>query len=275
MKDPLGERIKENYENRTRYYIPRRTYAIIRLDGSHFHTYTRGLNKPFDNGLIQDMDSTIIAIMGEIQNAVFVYTQSDEISILLTDFAKTTTSAWFDGNIQKMVSTSASLITGQFNRFRARRYRQELQASSLVGHYTEDGVEEEYVPFKIATFDSRIFTIPDRIEVMNYFRWRQQDCVRNSVSMVAQSLFSPKELHGKSQSSMHEMMHKKGVNWATDYSDSEKNGRIIVKEEYEGDIINTPSGPKTITKSKWGSMGAWVFTKDEGKLLSMIPEYPE
>lgn len=264
MIDSLGDRMKEQYENRTRYGLPRRTYTIIRLDGAHFHTYTRGLKKPFDKELFEDIDAAIIAMMPEIQGAVFAYTQSDEISILLTDFAQLTTDAWFDGNLQKMCSVSASIMTAEFNMERFVRYM-------LNKPTTIDG-------FSLAFFDSRVFTIPDRIEVMNYFIWRGNDCSRNSVSMVAQSLFSHKELHGKSTAQMHEMMHQqKGVNWATDYSDGEKNGRLIVKEEYTTNCVpTTPFSESTkelIKRTRWVSKGAWKFTEDKDKLLAMIPKY--
>ena len=58
MKDNLGDRIKSYYEDRFRYKLPRRTYTIIRIDGKAFHTYTRGLERPFDKGLMEDMDET-------------------------------------------------------------------------------------------------------------------------------------------------------------------------------------------------------------------------
>lgn len=249
MNDELGNRMKENFENRTRYFLPRRTYTILRLDGKAFHTYTKGLNRPFDSGLIADMDSAIVAMLPQLQGVVFAYTQSDEISILLTDFEKETTSAWFDGNLQKMCSVASSVMTAHFNQ--ARHWR----------HFEH---EDTFDTFKLAYFDCRVFTIPDRTEVMNYFRWRQQDCIRNSVSMVAQSNFSHKELQNKSQSNMHDMLHAKGVNWTTDFTDGEKNGRIIMKETYNvGEVERT----------RWVANGAWVFTKDEGKLLNMIPKY--
>ena len=271
-KDALGSRMKEQYEHRTRYLLPRRTFTILRLDGKSFHTYTRGLKKPFDKDLYEDTDNAIIAMLPEIQGAVFAYTQSDEISILLTDFAQPATSAWFDGNLQKMVSVSSSIMTAEFNKLRLlRSIRTNEECVSMC-------LLDSDILISSAYFDSRAFTIPDRVEVMNYFRWRQQDCVRNSVSMVAQSKFSHKELNGKSQSNMHEMLHEVGVNWATDFTDGEKNGRVIMKEEYnlkcpvlelDGKIYGTP-GPRT----RWASKGAWVFTKDEGKLLNMIPDYP-
>lgn len=260
-RDPLGTRIKENYENRNRYSLPRRTYTIIRLDGCHFHSYTKNLNKPFDKGLYEDIDNSIIAIMPQIQGAVFAYTQSDEISILLTDFATNTTDAWFDGNLQKMCSVSSSMMTAEFNRHRL------VRACGI-----ESG--DKYKKTKLAYFDSRVFTIPDRTEVMNYFVWRNQDCSRNSVSMLAQQHFSHGELQSKNTPEMHEMLHKINVNWATDLSDGEKNGRLIVKEFYykpmEGHIMKELLG---VPRSSWTSTGAWKFTEDKDKLLQMIPQY--
>jgi len=280
MNDYLGERMKDQYEHRTRYFVPRRTYSIIRLDGKAFHTYTKGLNKPFDAGLYADMDSAIVKLMGELQGAVLAYTQSDEISVLLTDFAMPNTCAWFDGNIQKMTSVSASIITAEFNKYRM--WRKDIVNETVNKPFNFD-------EFQLAYFDSRVFTIPDRTEVMNYFRWRQQDCIRNSVSMVAQSNFSHTKLHGKSQSEMHDMLYANDVNWATDFTDGEKNGRIIVKEteiqcvalpktekqqlrDEQSGIASTPN-TLYIPRSKWVARGAWVFTKDEGKLLNMIPKY--
>jgi len=266
MKDDLGNRIKDQYENRTRYMLPRRTYTIIRLDGKAFHTYTQGLEKPFDKDLFEDIDNAIIDMLPEIQGAVFAYTQSDEISILLTDFAKPETSAWFDGNLQKMCSVAASIITAEFNNMRLLRQ---------FNAYVKDCDQVDFN--NSAYFDARVFTIPDRIEVMNYMLWRNQDCSRNSVSMVAQSLYSHKELQGKNTSEMHEMIHQKGKNWATDYSDREKNGGLIVKEEYLHEFLDF-GGPRElrelpVKRSRWVSNGAWKFTEDKEKLLAMIPKY--
>jgi tRNA(His) 5'-end guanylyltransferase len=81
MADDLGTRMKEQYEDRTRFFIPRRTYTLMRIDGKAFHTYTRGCAKPFDAGLMDDMDKTATALCEDIQGAVFAYVQSDEISI--------------------------------------------------------------------------------------------------------------------------------------------------------------------------------------------------
>jgi tRNA(His) 5'-end guanylyltransferase len=210
--------------------------------------------------LFEDFDLSIINMLPEIQGAVFAYTQSDEISILLTDFATPQTSAWFDGNSQKITSVAASIITAHFN------YNRLLRLGPVNA-----------IP--LAYFDARVFTIPDRIEVMNYFIWRNQDCARNSVSMVAQANFSHKELQGKSTPQMHEMLHDKGVNWATDFPDGAKNGRLIVKESYDGPV--TWKGdekifkvvPEVVQRTRWVSKGAWKFTEDKEKLLAMVPTY--
>ena len=213
MKDDLGDRMKSNYEDRTRYYLPRRTNTIIRLDGKAFHSFTRNLKKPFDYDLIKAMNYATLKLCENIQGAVLGYTQSDEISILLQDYKKITTDAWFDGNIQKITSISASMCTAYFNDF----FKSKIYNN------------------KWAMFDSRVFVIPDIIEVENYFIWRQKDCVRNSISMLAQSLYSHKELNKKSQSDMQEMIFQKGENWNDEHS-WVKRGRFVIKYDYGWDI---------------------------------------
>lgn len=264
--DPLGDRMK-GYENITRYHLMPRSYTFCRVDGKSFHSYLKRSNRPFDKGVIEDMDATAVYLCENVQNAKLGFVQSDEITLLLCDFDKLTTSQFFDGNIQKISSVVASLATAKFNALRFARDCNDSKSPKW----------EFKIP--LAMFDCRCWTVPNAVEVMNVFRWRQQDCVRNSVSMVAQANFSHKELQGKSQAMMHEMLHQKGVNWATDFTDGEKNGRIILKEEYdvEGIFWGKNAVPMTdkmpCKRTRWASKGAWVFTKDEGKLLSMIPNY--
>lgn len=201
MKDPLGDRMKRQYESRTQTLLPRRTHTIIRLDGKAFHTYTRGLDRPYDKQLMDDMAETTRYLCQEIQSCQVGYTQSDEISLLLTDFATIKTEAWFDGNVQKMVSIVASLATAKFNELR---------------------------PGKLALFDARVFTIPDPVEVVNSFVWRQKDATRNSIAMLAQTHFSQKELHGVGTKEMQEKLWaERGINWS--HEDPRfKRGTIVV-----------------------------------------------
>ena len=233
-KDSIGDRMKEFYENRTRIMLPRRTYTIIRIDGKAFHSYTRGLDRPFDMQFIADMDATACYLCENIQGSKLAFVQSDEISIVLTDFDKIGTAAWFDGNIQKMASISSSLATAKFNELR---------------------------PNKIALFDSRVFTIPSIVEVENYLIWRQQDTVRNSISSVAQSMYSPKELYGKNTSEMQEMCFAKGINW-NDYDAKLKRGRLIVKEQY---------GKNGSIRTRWTSVEPPIFTQDKSIFEKTIP----
>ena len=226
--------MKEYYEDRTRIYLPRRTYTIIRIDGKAFHTYTRGLQRPFDERFIQDMDETACYLCKNIQGVKFGFVQSDEISLLLTDFDAITTDAWFDGNIQKMASVSASMATAKFNELR---------------------------PGKIAMFDSRVFTIPSATEVENYIIWRQQDTSRNSISSLAQSLFSHRQLEGKNSEQMQDMCFEMGHNW-NDLPVKLKRGRLIIKESYDKDGA---------IRTRWISSEPPVFTQDRDVLENLIP----
>jgi len=110
-KDSLGDRMKSFYEDRFRLQLPRRTNILIRIDGKAFHTYTKGLNRPYDTDLMDDMNETTKFLCENIQGAKMGYVQSDEISILITDYDDIDTQGWFDYNLQKMCSISASLAT--------------------------------------------------------------------------------------------------------------------------------------------------------------------
>jgi len=241
MKDDLGERMKE-YEQVTRNTLPKRSYTIIRVDGKAFHTYTKGLERPFDVGLTEDMDATAIALCKGIQNAKFAYVQSDEISVLIADTENINTQPWFGNNIQKMCSISASIATDAFNRARLMR---KLVVADGAGRFVV--TEDDLINQKLALFDSRVYQIPQREEVKNYFIWRQKDCVRNSISSAAQSMYSSKELHRKSTSDMQEMMFQKDTNW-NDYEDGFKRGRLIEKHEY---VVEATEDRPLHRRTKW------------------------
>ena len=242
-KDSLGDRMKFNYENRTRISLPRRTYTIIRLDGKSFHNYTKTCKRPFDKVLMDTMNLTGKVLCEEIQGCQMAYVQSDEISLLLTDFENPMTDAWFNGNIQKITSISAAIACIAFN-----REVMELLSPDPYGDLQD-----------WAMFDSRVFTIPDPIEVENYFIWRQQDATRNSIQMAAQAVCSHKSLQGANQAKQHDLMHEQGINW-NDYSPREKRGGICVKIPTHGwkMVEETP-----------------IFTTPEGRefLRTLIPKY--
>ena len=207
-KDSLGDRIKENYENRSKTYLTRRTPVIIRLDGKAFHTFTRHLKKPYDKVFHDTMNETLKYLCENIQGCVFGYTQSDEISLVLTDFANLNTDAWFDYSVQKMCSISASMATMAFNR-NFNKYRAEYV--NAVAAMQDFDIEKDYLVALQkcsdvgALFDARCFNVPED-EVVNTLIWRQQDATRNAVQMLGQTYFSHKELHKKSTAMIQEML---------------------------------------------------------------------
>lgn len=212
--DSLGDRMK-GYENISRFYLTRRSPVIIRIDGKAFHTFTRGLKRPFDNILMSVMQETAKYLCKNISGCKLAYVQSDEISLLITDYDTIDTQAWFDNNLQKIVSVSASLATLAFNNFWSAAVDCEIEAANTVP-FTSD--ENSYIMtildkrFK-ATFDSRAFIIP-KDEVCNYFIWRQQDATRNSIQSLAQANFPHKELNGLNSSKLQDkLMLEKSINW--------------------------------------------------------------
>jgi tRNA(His) 5'-end guanylyltransferase len=250
--------MKEFYEDRTRIKLPRRTYTIIRIDGKAFHTYTKGLERPFDQGLIEDMNATTAYLCKNIQGVKFGYVQSDEISLVLTDFDDLGTHAWFDNNLQKMVSVAASMATAEFNKLRLVRYMED----SMIFLEPED-----IGKFKMAEFDARAFQIPFIDEVKNYFIWRQQDAVRNSISSVAQSLYSTKELHGVKTDQMQELIFQKGINW-NDYDFRMKRGAVIGKVETR---FTNENG--VFTRNKWQVIDTPIFTQDPFFLAGLLSNH--
>ena len=117
IRDALGDRMKHNYEEVSKTRLVRRMPAIIRLDGKAFHTFTRGLDKPFDNIFVKSMQDTMKYLCENIQGCVLGYTQSDEITLVLIDYQTLQTDAWYDYEVQKMTSVSASMATLAFNRY--------------------------------------------------------------------------------------------------------------------------------------------------------------
>lgn len=248
----LGDRMKA-YEAAHRTILPRRTYTLLRLDGKAFHSYLRGCQRPFDEVFMTDMDAVAEALCAEISGSVFAYTQSDEISLLVTDFTSLQTQPWFGGVVAKMLSVSASLATAVLNERR---------------------------PGKRALFDARLFTLADPVEVANYFIWRQRDAVRNSISMAAQAQFSHKRLHGVSSGGMQELLFTEaGVNW-NDYPDSCKRGRVTMRQTGERPVeyVDRRTQEKvrtTAMRSWWDSAAAPHFTAEpDGWLASAIPHLP-
>ena len=261
-KTTLGDRMKNNYENISRYYLTRRMPVIIRIDGKAFHTFTRGFKKPFDDIFVKTMQDTMKYLCENIQGCVLGYTQSDEISLVLVDYAELTTDAWFGNNLQKMCSVSASMATLAFNKFFSEQVQDFMYAccdefgDNVLPEKQNDydnAVKVYFNKLNAAMFDSRVFNIPKE-EVVNCLIWRQQDATRNSIQSVGQANFSHKQLNGKSCNDIQDMlMLEKNINW-NDYPTHLKRGSCCIKKE---ELINVEKSTEegiifiATTRNKW------------------------
>ena len=207
--DSLGDRMKR-YEQVSKLFLTKKVPVIGRLDGNAFHTLTKHCKKPFDESLMNAMSDSCIAVMNKIQGCKVAYTQSDEVTFLITDYETIDTMAWFDYNVSKLVSISASTMSVAFNK-------------SFESPYD-------------AIFDARFFNVPKE-DVINNFLWRAKDWNRNSLQMYCRSIFSHKQLHGANRETMHNMLHESGKKWTTDLNDRERNGRFFIKTS-SGIIVN-------------------------------------
>ncbi|WP_354214906.1 tRNA(His) guanylyltransferase Thg1 family protein [Arthrobacter sp. UYCo732] len=180
--------VMKGLERQYRTVLPANSYSVIRVDGKGFSKYTRNLQRPFDPKFTEDMTATALYLCENIDGAQFAYTQSDEISVVISDLTGANTQAWFGGQVQKIVSTSAALATAKFNRLRP-----EVEA--------------------LALFDGRTHHLVGPGGVLEYVRWRQADAMKNSVGMLASNHFSHRELTGVSVRDRKDMLAAIGVHW--------------------------------------------------------------
>ena len=242
VNDDLGKRMKEFYEQVPKTRLVRRMPVAIRIDGKAFHSFTKGFKRPFDDLLIETMQETTKYLCENIQGCVLGYTQSDEITLILIDYKTLESSAWFDYEVQKMCSISASMATMYFNKIFKDKVDKFTEDFYDAWNVTDDEHKllEAYnrAANKGAMFDSRVFNIPKE-EVTNLIYWRQLDATRNSIQMVGQANFSHNELQCKSCNMIQDMlMTQKGINW-NDFPTYKKRGSCCVKS-YETCIYVKP-----------------------------------
>ena len=278
VNDELGKRMKEYYEQVPKYRLMRRTPVAIRIDGKAFHTFTKGFQKPFDEILGRTMRETMKYLCENIQGCVLGFTQSDEITLILIDYQNFNTSAWFDYEVQKMCSISASMATLAFNKFFSLNIANNFDIE-YIHMYGPQTPEDEYAitlmkaETKGAMFDARCFNIPKE-EVTNLIYWRQLDATRNSIQMVGQANFSHKELQNKSCNDIQDMlMTQKGINW-NDFPTHLKRGSCCVRKVVDittKDICEELEWGDPITKTMVTTHYDWVIDteipifKNEGR----------
>lgn len=277
--DAISTRMKGKYEDVFRQTLPQRTYGILRIDGKAFHTFTKSLPRPFSQDLTDAMDHAAMALCKEMQGCRFAYGQSDEYSFLFYDFDDIDTEMWFKGNVQKITSVASSIFTAHFN-----AKWQEIVRSPYV--FVDKGSlpmandldrKKKFIG-KLAMFDARVFIIPGRTDVINYFVWRQTDASRNSLNMLASTYFSAKELHAKKAADMHEMLHLKGQNW-NNWDINFKRGRVIkrIKTTRIAKFVHKSSGKtleRPVNETPWAVDNEIpVFTQNHDYLDGLVPAY--
>ena len=232
----LAKRMKD-YEMRDRYFLQKRIPVAIRVDMRAGHTFTRGFKKPFDDIFMKSMQETAKYMCENMGNAKLAYVQSDEITIILTDYDTLETDCWFNYRTDKLCSIAANMATMIFNKIfkeKVENFIEEGGAFSLAQLNYNQMKMEPYLKAieKGAMFDARCFNIPKE-EVTNLIYWRQLDATRNSIQMVGQANFSHKELQNKSCNDIQDMLHEqKGINW-NDYPTVCKRGTAIIYVNYQ------------------------------------------
>ena len=249
--DELGNRMKNNYENVPKTRLTRRTPVAIRLDGKAFHTFTRGFERPFDSVLMEAMQDTMKYLCKNIQGCVFGYTQSDEITLILIDYQKFNSEAWFNYETQKLCSVSASMATMAFNKF-FQEYAKEYRWFADDFDLEERERCEQYIRAEKqgAMFDARCFNIPKE-EVANLIYWRQLDATRNSIQMVGQAHYSHNELQNKTNSQIQDMlMADYNINW-NDFSIDCKRGSCCIRNYQICDPYGNRLANPDIAEGAW------------------------
>jgi len=222
--DSIGNRMKLYYETiYSSIRFPMRMPLCIRIDGKTFSNLTKTCKKPFDDNFVALMQETAIYLCENIQGAQIAYVQSDEISILVHNYKRFDSQPYLNNELEKIISITAGMASSYFS----------INSGKVFNDQQ-----------KLAVFDSRAFVLPEA-EVNNYFLWRQQDSTRNSISMLARSLYSHKDCLGKNKNELQEMCFQKGYNW-NDLPTHLKRGSCVIKDYYFKEIDD-----KTIVRSKW------------------------
>lgn len=263
----------KGYERVSRYFLERKKPVIIRLDGRAFHTFTRGLKKPFDSILAKTMQETMLKLCARIEGTIIGYTQSDEISLLLGDWRQETTQPFFANNIQKITSVAASMCTLYFSQY----FRSNMQDAYDRGEIDDCDVEKYRKKIEDgATFDCRCFNLPDNEEVLKYFIWRQKDCIRNSIQATAQSMFSHKELNNKNCDEQVAMMIRdKDFYWEDKISETNKYGTVAERCKKQMEVTNRKTNERIeVERNIWQCCGYTpIFSENRTYISNRITEW--
>ena len=253
--EKLSDKMKR-LENLVNYTLEKKKPVILRIDGRSFSKFTKNLDKPFDEDLSRMFQNVCKNLHTEMDNVKFIYSTSDEISILLTDWTNANTDAWYNYRLQKLVSVASSVVTVRFNEQiqdtindYVRKFTSEpLELRMLRTKNFQEGLDDmffsdEEIKYSIwlrklfkAEFDCRAFNL-DKDDVVPYFIFRQKDAIRNSISSLANANFSHKFLEGKNQQEKIDLIKEAtGIDW-NELSTIQKMGFAVYKDDMTGQWI--------------------------------------
>ena len=243
----------KQYETVTKHWLTLRTPKVIRLDMKGAASFCKGFEQPFDDLFSRCMMKTAQELCANIPGAVFAYTQSDKVSVVLNDVNEEgKTDSWCDGCVNKMVALSAGMATLAFNK----AYAEEV--SKL--HDVE--LNAIYGPKQwTAQFDSRTFCLPDVWEVRNYILWCQQEAGANSVQLAGAAEFGTKEIEGKNVETIKKMLEEKGKKWEN-YPERFRRGCLIGPAKLKSTALDMQSGEvRNVVRKSWEAVGTPDFAE--------------
>lgn len=255
----------KNLEDKCQYYRSLTDYRVlpnapilIMLDGKNFSKMIKNkFKKPFDDNFIDIMNKTAQFLCNNVQGVKFAYVQSDEISLLITDYDTPDTDTPFGGRLCKLQSILASLATSEFNKW------------FIIHNLNEAGGEMSPITdisnMKLCQFDCKVWSVPTLNDAFAWFLYRQIDCIKNSKQQTAQAYISHKELLNHDADEQIKMcLDKKGIDW-NKFEDKYKYGRFVYKVETEGETT-LPSGETiTYTRNKFTVLPAFELTNAENR----------
>ncbi|CAJ2506448.1 Uu.00g005780.m01.CDS01 [Anthostomella pinea] len=258
-KQSLADRMK-HYESLTETTLPASSPVLLRLDGHGFSKLTSHFARPFDERIHAAMTATAADLLTHyFPRATLAYTQSDEITLVFPAGVQA-----FSERVQKLASLSAGYCSARFN----------AHLAAALAATPEPAVgEAAYGVLGTAHFDARLFAVPDEAEALNGVLWRcRGDAVRNSIGAFARTLFSAREMHGRTGAELVEMMRvKRGVvfeeavpRWAVE-------GCLVKRELYRYEGTNPKTGmleTATRTRTRVEERGVREFSEEILKLVT-------
>lgn len=262
--DTLKEKC-EYYRSLTDYKLMPNSYVLVMVDGHCFSKLIKNkFDKPFDDLFINMMNETAMYLCENIQGAKFAYTQSDEISILITDFDTPKTDSFFSFRLCKMQSLIAAMATAKFNQMYAKL------ANDYKGFDLKKFDMKEYPTY---TFDCKVWTVPNANDAYAWFLYRQTDCIKNSKAQTAQTFIPHDTLkHLNADEMINLCKETKGIDWY-DYPNDRKYGRVIKKVETPPMEKDLPNGQhRVFTRNVWTPVAANDLKEDDSLVRDLIPE---